>query len=167
MPNASLRSDFTLRWVRKRGSLGMMRVTVSRLLIIGAIAAVMALPPASQAQLGGEQLTSSWANLNICSSTQLGARAQLAGDGSANGLYVRFTAQWLSPSGWVALNGAASSPWQYAGSAEYTWGQAGWTFAISVPPGQNYQMRALAELQWRGAGGRSETRVTGGCTVGG
>jgi hypothetical protein len=145
----------------------MMRVTVSRLLILGAIAAVLALAPASQAQLGGEQLTSSWANLNICSSTQLGARAQLAGDGSANELYVRFTAQWLSPSGWVALNGAASSPWQYAGSAEYTWGQAGWTFSISVPPGQNYQMRALAELQWRGAGGRSETRVTGGCTVGG
>jgi hypothetical protein len=145
----------------------MMRVTVARLLIPGAIAAVLALAPASQAQLGGEQLTSSWATLNICNSTQLGARAQLAGDGSTKELYVRFTAQWLSPSGWVALGGAATSPWQYAGSAEYTWGQAGWTFAINAPPGQNYQVRALAELQWRGAGGRSETRVTGGCTVGG
>jgi len=146
----------------------MMRATVSRLLIAGTIAAaVLAFAPASQAQLGGEQLTSSWADLNICNSTQLGARAQLAGNGSAQQLYARFTAQWLSPSGWVPvpLAGAATSPWQYAGSAEYTWGQAGWTFAISVPPGQNYQVRALAELQWRGGGGRSETRVTGGCTV--
>jgi hypothetical protein len=39
--------------------------------------------------------------------------------------------------GWVPLAAEATSPWQYAGSAEYTWGQAGWTFAISVPPGQN------------------------------
>jgi hypothetical protein len=145
----------------------MMRATVSRLLIPGAIAAVLALAPASQAQLGGEQLMSSWANLNVCSATQLGARAQLAGDGSTQQLYARFTAQWLSPSGWVPLAGAPTSPWQYAGSAEYTWGQAGWTFTISVPPGQNYQVRIVAELQWRGAGGRSETRVTGGCTVGG
>lgn len=146
----------------------MMRATVSRLLSAGTIAAaVLAFAPAGQAQLGGDQLTSSWADLNICNSTQLGARAQLAGNGSTQQLYARFTAQWLSPSGWVPLAGAATSPWQYAGSAEYTWGQAGWTFAISVPPGQNYQVRALAELQWRGGGGRSETRVTGGCTVGG
>jgi hypothetical protein len=141
---------------------------VSRLLIPGAIAAaVLAFAPAGRAQLGGEQLTSSWANLNLCNSTQLGARAQLAGDGSTKQLYARFTAQWLSPSGWASLAGAATSPWQYAGSAEYTWGQAGWTFAINVPSGRNYQVRALAELQWRGAGGPSETRVTGGCTVGG
>jgi len=144
-----------------------MRVTVSRLLICGAIAAALVLAPASQAQLGGEQLMSSWANLNICNSTQLGARAQLPGDGSTQQLYARFTAQWLSPSGWIPLSGAATSPWQYAGSAEYTWAQAGWTFAISVPPGQSYQLRAVAELQWRGADGRRETRVTGGCTVGG
>lgn len=144
-----------------------MRGKMSRLLIPGAIAAMLALAPASQAQLGGEQLTSSWATLSGCDSTQLGARAQLAGNGSTQQLYVRFTAQWLSPSGWIPLSGAASSPWQYAGSAEYTWGQAGWTFSISVPPGQNYQLRALAELQWRGPDGRSETRVTGGCTVGG
>jgi hypothetical protein len=141
---------------------------VSRLLLPGAIAAaVLAFAPAGRAQLGGEQLTSSWANLNLCNSTQLGAGAQLAGDGSTKQLYARFTAQWLSPSGWASLAGAATSPWQYAGSAEYTWGQAGWTFAINVPSGRNYQVRALAELQWRGAGGPSETRVTGGCTVGG
>jgi hypothetical protein len=76
---------------------------------------------------------------------------------------VRFTAQWLSPSGWVPLNGAATSPWQDAGSAEFTWGQAGWTYNISVPAGFSYQLRAVAELQWAD---RSQTIVTGTCSVG-
>jgi hypothetical protein len=113
---------------------------------------------------GGEQLSSSWAQVNVCSASQLGARAQLAGDGSQTQMSVRFTAQWLSPSGWVPLSGAATSPWQSAGSAEYTWGQAGWTFSISVPAGHQYQLRAVAELRWSD---RTETYTTGTCTVGG
>lgn len=113
---------------------------------------------------GGEQLSSSWAQVNVCSPSQLGARAQLAGDGSQTQMSVRFTAQWLSPSGWVPLSGAATSPWQSAGSAEYTWGQAGWTFSISVPAGHQYQLRAVAELRWSD---RTETYTTGTCTVGG
>jgi hypothetical protein len=111
----------------------------------------------------GDQLSSSWAQVNVCSPSQLGARAQLAGDGSQTQMSVRFTAQWLSPSGWVPLAGAATSPWQSAGSAEYTWGQAGWTFSISVPPGHQYQLRAVAELRWSD---RTETYTTGSCTVG-
>jgi hypothetical protein len=147
-----------------------MRTKLSRKRILGAIAAVLAAAPASLAVAGGEQVASSWATLNVCSPTQLGARAQLAGDGSTKELHVRFTAQWLSPSGWKPLAGAATSPWQYAGSAEYTWGQAGWTYSLAVPAsGHSYQLRAVAELQWRDGTGvaRSETRVTGGCTVGG
>jgi hypothetical protein len=114
-----------------------------------------------------EQLSSSWAQTNVCNASALGARAQLAGDGTKSNLSVRFTAQWLSPGGWVPLSGAASSPWQAAGSAEYTWGQAGWTFNISVPPGNQYQLRTVAELQWSGETNRSETHTTGTCTVGG
>jgi hypothetical protein len=114
-----------------------------------------------------EQLSSSWAQTNVCSASALGARAQLAGDGTKSNLSVRFTAQWLSPGGWVPLAGAATSPWQAAGSAEYTWGQAGWTFNISVPPGNQYQLRTVAELQWSGETNRSETHTTGTCTVGG
>jgi len=113
---------------------------------------------------GSDQIAQSWAQVNICSPTQLGARAQLAGDGSKSAMSVRFTAQWLSPGGWVSLGGAAGSPWQSAGSAEYTWGQAGWTFNLSVPAGFSYQLRAVAELQW--SGGRSQTLVTGTCSVG-
>ena len=109
-----------------------------------------------------EQLTSTWANVNICESGQLGARAQLAGDGSTANMSVRFTAQWLSPDGWVPVGGQATSPWQAAGSAEYTWGQAGWTYSISAPAGKSYQLRVVAEMSW---GNRTATHVTGPCNI--
>jgi hypothetical protein len=122
---------------------------------------VLAVP----AQGAGDELTSTWANVNICSPTQLGARAQLAGDGSSDRMQVRFTAQWLSPGGWLPLGGQATSPWQDAGSAAFTWGQAGWTYNLSVPAGETYQLRAVAEMQL-GSGGTA-TQTTGICTVGG
>jgi hypothetical protein len=79
---------------------------------------------------------------------------------------VRFTAQWLSPGGWVPLAGQATSPWQDAGSAEFTWQQAGWTFALNVPQnGQAYELRAVAEMQL--GSGQTVTQTTGSCTVGG
>lgn len=138
----------------------MVRKALTPLVLCAAL--ICAAPATAQT---ADQLNASWAQVNICSPTQLGARAQLAGDGSTSDMSVRFTAQWLSPDGWVPLAGAATSPWQSAGSAEYTWGQAGWTFNISVPAGFAYQLRAVAELTW--SGGRSETRVTGTCSVGG
>ena len=137
-----------------------------RTLIPVAICALLASAGAAHAQTG-DQITSSWAQANVCNATQLGARAQLAGDGSDSDLSVRFTAQWLSPDGWVPLNGAATSPWQPAGSAQYTWSQAGWTFDITVPPGHQYQLRAVAELRWSGATNHTETHTTGTCTLGG
>jgi hypothetical protein len=137
-----------------------------RSLIPIAICAAVAGADVASAQ-SSEGLTSSWAQVNICSPTQLGARAQLAGDGSTSKMSVRFTAQWLSPGGWVPVSGAAISPWQSAGSAEYTWGQAGWTYALTVPPGPSYQLRAVAELRWSGENARTETYTTGTCTVAG
>ena len=136
-----------------------------RTLKLTAICAVLMSTGVAHAQTG-EQLSSSWATTNVCSATQLGARAQLAGDGSKSNLSVRFTAQWLSPDGWVSLGGAATSPWQAAGSAEYTWSQAGWTFSISVPPGHQYQLRSVAELRWSGETNRSASYTTSTCTVG-
>src|SRR5829696_6126434 len=119
-----------------------------KLRFVALAAALLAISANSAHAAGTEQLTSSWANVNICNSGQLGARAQLAGDGSTDNMSVRFTAQWLSPDGWVPLGGQATSPWQDAGSAEFTWGQAGWTFALSVPAtGESYQLRAVAEMK--------------------
>jgi hypothetical protein len=129
--------------------------------LLGAVAFAM---PAQGADL--DQLTPTWAKVNICSPDQLGARAQLAGDGSSDTMQVRFTAQWLSPDGWVPLEGQATSPWQDAGSAEFTWQQAGWTFSLSLPEGgQAYQLRAVAEMQL--GSGQTATQTTGSCTVGG
>jgi hypothetical protein len=139
---------------------------VRRTLIAIATCAAIAGAGVASAQTG-EGIGSTWAQVNICGPGQLGARAQLAGDGSKSEMSVRFTAQWLSPSGWVPVSGAATSPWQSAGSAEYTWGQAGWTYAITVPPGQTYELRAVAELRWSGENARSETHTTGTCTLGG
>jgi hypothetical protein len=129
-------------------------------------AALLAVSAGPAHAAGTDQLTSSWANVNICNSGQLGARAQLAGDGSKDMMRVRFTAQWLSPDGWVPLVGQATSPWQSAGSAEFTWAQAGWTFNLAVPPtGVSYQLRAVAELDL--GSGRTSTQTTGACVVGG
>jgi len=129
-------------------------------------AALLAITVASAYAAGTEQLTSSWANVNICNTEQLGARAQLAGDGSKDTMRVRFTAEWLSPDGWVPLAGEATSPWQEAGSAELTWAQAGWTFNISVPEGAaGYQLRAVAEMEL--GSGRTATQTTGACAIGG
>jgi hypothetical protein len=137
-----------------------------RSLIPIAICAAVAGAGVASAQTG-DSISSSWAQVNICNAGQLGVRAQLAGDGSSSQMSVRFTAQWLSPSGWVPVAGAATSPSQSAGSAEYTWGQAGWTYAITVPPGQTYQLRAVAELYWSGETARTETYTTGTCTLAG
>ena len=137
----------------------------SALALVAALAAVAVAGTASGAGTG-DQLTSTWAKLNICNPTQLGARAQLAGDGSSTRMAVRFTAQWLGPDGWVPLSGKASSPWQDAGSAEFTWQQAGWTFVLNVPQnGQAYELRAVAEMQL--GSGRTVSQTTGSCTVGG
>jgi hypothetical protein len=129
-------------------------------------AAFLAATAAPAHAVGTEQLTSSWASVNICNSEQLGARAQLAGDGSSDVMRVRFSAQWLSADGWVPLAGKPTSPWQDAGSAEFTWAQAGWTFDLAVPQGgASYQVRAVAEMDL--GSGRSSTQTTGACVVGG
>jgi hypothetical protein len=132
-------------------------------LALGAVLAAVAIAgPASGA---GDQLTATWAKVNVCNPSQLGARAQLAGDGSSDRMAVRFTAQWLSPDGWVPLSGQATSPWQDAGSAEFTWQQAGWTFTLNIPAGESYELRAVADLKM--GSGQTTQLTTGTCTVGG
>ena len=134
-------------------------------LALGAVLGALAVALPAQGA-GADQLESTWANINICNSDELGARAQLAGDGSTDEMQVRFSAQWLGPDGWASLPGQSTSPWQDAGSAEFTWQQAGWTFELEVPPnGQSYQLRAVAEMKL--GSGQTTSHTTGTCTVGG
>jgi hypothetical protein len=133
---------------------------------LGAVLGAVAVAWPAQGAGSAEELTPSWARINICDSTQLGARAQLPGDGSTDSMQVRFSAQWLSPDGWVPLPGQGTSPWLDAGTAEFTWQQAGWTFALSVPAtGEAYQLRAVAEMKL--GSGRTAIQTTDSCTVGG
>jgi hypothetical protein len=137
---------------------------------VAAVLAALTFAAVSQAQTGSEQLVSSWAKVNVCSPTQVGARAQLAGDGTGKGMYVRFTAQWLSEAGWMPLGGSPTSPWISAGTADLTWQQAGWTFNLdTLQAGQSYDIRVVAELQWRNGGSvaRSASYTAGTCTVSG
>ena len=134
-------------------------------LALGAVLGALAIALPAQGA-GADQLSSTWANINICNSGQLGARAQLAGDGSSDEMQVRFIAQWRSPDGWMPLPGQSTSPWQDAGSAAFTWQQAGWTFELAVPQdGHTYQLRAVAEMKL--GSGQTATQTTGTCTVGG
>lgn len=133
---------------------------------LGAVLGALAIAMPAQGAGSAEDVTSTWAQINICDSGQMGARAQLAGDGSTDQMQVRFSAQWLSPDGWVALPGQSTSPWLNAGSAEFTWQQAGWTFALSVPTtGEAFQLRAVAEMKL--GSGQTATQTAAGCTVGG
>jgi hypothetical protein len=106
-----------------------------------------------------------WATVNTCSPTSVGVRASLPGNGTRQRMRVRFTAQWWSPArqGWVPVEGVASSPWLDAGSAQYAYQQAGWTFDFDrAPAGHQFQVRGLAQMQWLKGGKvmRSTTRVT-------
>ena len=132
-------------------------------LALGAVLGAMAIP--AQAAVDDE-LTPTWVKVNICNGTQLGVRAQLAGDGSSDRMKVRFTAEWLSPGGWKPLSGNPTTRWLDAGSAEFTWGQAGWTYDLMVPDtGKAYQLRAAVEMKL--GSGRTASQTTGVCTVGG
>jgi hypothetical protein len=112
-----------------------------------------------------------WATVNSCSPNAVGVRASLPGDGTRKRMRVRFTAEWWSPTSraWVPVEGVASSPWLDAGSAEYVYQQAGWTFNFDKPAGgSQFQVRGLAEMQWLKGGRvvRSTSRVTQAGAVG-
>jgi len=97
-----------------------------------------------------------WATVNICDTQDapdsMGIRASMPGNGSAQRMYMRFSAQYWSRSSqdWAPVAGTGVSPWVLAGSAQYSRRQAGWTFKFAAPPaGVTFTMRAVVEFQWR------------------
>jgi hypothetical protein len=98
-----------------------------------------------------------WATVNICDTANrpnnLGVRAGMPGTGRRQLMFMRFTAQYWSPSreAWLDVPGAGSSRWVYAGSARFATQQTGWTFEFEQPPpGTTFVMRAVVEQEWRG-----------------
>jgi hypothetical protein len=106
-----------------------------------------------------------WATVNICDTDKtpngLGVRASMPGNGKRQLMYMRFTAQYWSPSRneWVTVPGGGSSRWVYSGSARYAERQMGWTFFFDQPPfGTTFVMRAVVEQQWRAERSERSTR---------
>jgi hypothetical protein len=143
----------------------MRRHLIATLLVLAAGAAA---GPASAASPDG---TPAWATVNVCAPGAVGIRAGMPGDDSRAQMYARFTVQWLNPrsGAWEPVEGVPTSPWLSAGSATQLQGQTGWTFAFEPPPaGTVFQIRGLAELEWRGGGSKlgSQTLVTSGGVAG-
>jgi hypothetical protein len=95
-----------------------------------------------------------WATVNVCdtprSPNQLGVRAQMWGDGTREGMYMRFTAQYKTGAQWKVVPSHGRSPWLYAGSALFVNEQQGYNFSFHAPKaGTGFLMRGLAEFEWR------------------
>jgi len=133
------------------------RIIVTALLVAATAVPAAAAPPASPP---------GWATVNVCDpgSNAVGVRAGLPGPEKA---FARFTVQWLDPkdSVWKPVEGTPMSPWVATGSAV----EVGWTYSFDQPPpGTTFQIRGVAELQWRKPGGalaRNQTVVTGACAL--
>jgi hypothetical protein len=99
-----------------------------------------------------------WATINLCDTqahpNELGVRARMPGNGLHQRMYMRFFAEYRTSDGsWhhVAVGGA--SPWEYAGSALFTYEELGYTFSFDqLAPGEGYTMRGLVKFQWRAHG---------------
>jgi hypothetical protein len=116
-------------------------------------AASLAVPGLAAASRKADLL---WATVNICdtrrSPNALGVRVSLPGNGSDQRMFARFTAQWWSGAAqkWMDVDGAGTSRWVYAGSADYKARQSGWTFRFNEPPeGTTFVMRGVVEVKWR------------------
>ena len=124
-----------------------------------ALLAVAALAPVSQAAGGKNR----WATVNFCDTArhpnEMGVRARMPGDGTRGKMFMRFTAQYRTSSGWRKVSGKGSSGWLSAGSSMFRYQERGYTFKFDTPPaGTSYLMRGVVNLQWRDRNGNVEHR---------
>jgi hypothetical protein len=97
-----------------------------------------------------------WATVNLCDTAaapnSMGVRAGMPGNTSRQRLFMRFRAEYWSPTiqAWAPVADRGVSPWVSAGQARFERRQAGWTFEFTQPPaGVTYTMRAVVEFEWR------------------
>jgi hypothetical protein len=106
-----------------------------------------------------------WATVNVCDTkahpNMMGVRARMPGDGTRKRMWMRFTAQYRTRSGWSTVAGKGRSRWLYAGSALFRYQELGYTFRFTAPPkGRSYLMRGLVQFQWRARRHRNGRIVT-------
>lgn len=115
-----------------------------------ALAALATAPAAAEAARPADL----WATVNICQTTKapnrVGVRARMPGNGTRERMYMRFSAEYQSDSGWKRVAGRGASGWLYAGSALFRNQEIGFTFPFDPPaPGVRYTVRGRVEMQWR------------------
>jgi hypothetical protein len=116
-----------------------------------ALVVIFAALPAS-ASARSNQL---WATVNMCNASdhpnEMGVRGRMPGDGTRAKMYMRFAAQFKDTDGqWKYVGGDARSGWLYAGSARFTYQEAGFTFSFDAPQvGDKFVFRGVADFQWR------------------
>lgn len=96
-----------------------------------------------------------WTTVNACNTpsgpNEMGVRGRMPGDGTRGRMYMRFTAQFRDADGrWKDLDGDGRSPWIYAGSARFTYQEAGFTFSFDPPQaGDRFLFRGVTDFVWR------------------
>jgi hypothetical protein len=97
-----------------------------------------------------------WATVNICDTAahqnQMGVRASMPGNGTREGMWMRFHAQFYTAKTrkWADVKGNGVSPWQSMGSARVKSQQAGYTFSFAQPTaGHAFVLRGVVDFQWR------------------
>jgi hypothetical protein len=94
-----------------------------------------------------------WATVNICDTKRhpdtLGVRARMPGNRTKGRMYVRFTAEYHSKSGWRRVKGART-PWKFVGSSLKYWAESGHSFRFDRrAQAASFATRGYAEFQWR------------------
>jgi hypothetical protein len=66
-------------------------------------------------------------------------------------MYMRFSAQFEDAAGrWEYVGGDGRSPWIYAGSARFSYEEAGFTFTFDpAQAGDHFVFRGVTDFQWR------------------
>jgi hypothetical protein len=97
-----------------------------------------------------------WATVNVCDTAgapnAMGVRAGMPGNTSRQRVFMRFRAEYWSPTtkAWAPVADQGVSPWVSAGAARHQRRQVGWTFEFGPPPaGVSYTIRANVEFEWR------------------
>jgi hypothetical protein len=96
-----------------------------------------------------------WTTVNACNTaahpSTMGVRGRMPGDGTRERMYMRFAAQFRDAGGsWQYVDGNGHSPWMYAGSARFSYEEAGFTFQFDPPQtGDKFLFRGVTDFQWR------------------
>ena len=100
-----------------------------------------------------------WATVNLCDTTihpdMMGVRASMPGDAQHTKMYMRFVAQYYSPTKqlWFDVPQYGVSKWFLVGSGDFARRQGGYTFGFDPPKdGKTFVLRGAVDFKWTKGG---------------